>query len=179
MNAVEHEVHNSRRDLAVRALVMFDALEDHRRLSLAETEELRQLCDYASRVRLGHWERRGLSRARQRGWLAEGGIRWCVLRAQTAFVKGAEHLRVFEGRDVIADSLHDKIAPSYTQASARLAAKRITGNYIACAFCSFLIAEAKPRAHGSYSWQWNSYRLRDARAHTDRCALRFLINRGK
>jgi hypothetical protein len=120
--------------LAERALVLWDAVESER-IPMEAADDIRNLCEYAARVRLHEYhEPRRITAPRQRRSLAKGGV---------AF------------------------------------SSNVYGEFAECAFCGFLLLPMRNgnARRNSGPIRWNDSSLAIARSHTDRCALRFLINR--
>ncbi len=159
MNLVAKE-----RSIAERALVIWDALEDPRLMVTELAVDLRQLAAYATSAALAWREAEGDSTKRHRQWLARGGVAWS--RVQSRYHEQSPTERKLG------------ITPGTDRHGHRL---NVYDEFMMCAFCSFLLLPVRrSKSNGiTISFRWSNWNLAVARAHTDRCAMRFLIRRGK
>lgn len=167
-----------------RALVLWDALQladmGVRVMPPEQIADLRAVCKYAASQRLRrHHEPKGWTKSRARDWLSDGGIAW-------------QHARGFflisETEKKINAKLHGSDPSPWSLAGLEITHRvfkpinvHIGWQLVECAFCGFLLLPARPAAKkgGAMKFHWTDWKLAVCRAHTDRCALRYLIDQGE
>lgn len=165
-----------------RALVLWDVLIEHdlkvRAMLPEQITDLREVCKFAAENRLRrHHEVLLYTKSRQRGWLSDGGVAWQHARGFFLISETEKKLNASILKGDMTDD-HRMISHRvYKPINVHVAFQAVE-----CAFCALLLLPAQhtrenTRAKNT-SFYWSDWKLAVCRAHTDRCALRYLIRQG-